>query len=141
MSKPSAVIVDIDGTIALKGVRHQFDWTRVHEDRPHREVIKVVTALSVANAVIFVSGRSDACQESTRRWIDYNVPFPHTYGYKLFMRRDSDFRRDSVVKEEIYRTYVEPSYSVLCVLDDRNQTVAMWRSIGLVCLQVAPGDF
>jgi hypothetical protein len=27
------------------------------------------------------------------------------------------------------------------ILDDRNQVVDMWRSIGLPCFQVAPGNF
>ena len=31
--------------------------------------------------------------------------------------------------------------SVAAVLDDRDSVVAMWRAMGLTCLQVAPGAF
>ena len=31
--------------------------------------------------------------------------------------------------------------NVLCVFDDRNKLVDMWRKNGLVCFQVADGDF
>ena len=33
-------------------------------------------------------------------------------------------------------------YDVLCVFDDRNQVVDMWRNgLGLQCFQVADGNF
>jgi hypothetical protein len=57
------------------------------------------------------------------------------------MREAGDSRKDSIVKQELYEKHIEPSYDVFVVLDDRNQVVDMWRSLGLVCLQVAPGDF
>ena len=42
---------------------------------------------------------------------------------------------------ELYEQHVKDHYDVLCVFDDRNQVVDMWREIGLKCLQVQPGDF
>jgi hypothetical protein len=41
----------------------------------------------------------------------------------------------------LYEAHIEPHYDVQFVLEDLNQAVEMWRSLGLVCLQVAPGDF
>ncbi len=32
-------------------------------------------------------------------------------------------------------------YTIKFVLDDRNQVVEFWRSLGLTVLQVAEGDF
>jgi len=43
--------------------------------------------------------------------------------------------------KEIYEENIKGRYEVLFVLDDRNRVVDFWRSIGLICLQVAPGDF
>jgi hypothetical protein len=57
------------------------------------------------------------------------------------MRKYGDFRQDSIVKREIYERFIAPDYDILCVLDDRNSVVSMWREIGLTCLQVAEGDF
>lgn len=49
-----AVIVDIDGTVALMDGRSPYDMTRVFEDKPNEPVIAVVrslglTALQVAD--------------------------------------------------------------------------------------------
>jgi hypothetical protein len=30
---------------------------------------------------------------------------------------------------------------IVCVFDDRQKVVNMWRDMGLTCMQVAPGDF
>ena len=57
------------------------------------------------------------------------------------MRKTGDNRKDSIIKEEIYRNLIEPNYNIEFVLDDRNQVVDMWRRIGLTCLQVADGNF
>jgi len=57
------------------------------------------------------------------------------------MRSDGDYRADQVVKEELFRNQVEPKYDVIGVIDDRDKVVTMWRRLGLVCFQVAQGDF
>ena len=43
--------------------------------------------------------------------------------------------------DEIFENDIRPYYNIDYVLDDRNQVVEMWRSIGLTCLQVAEGNF
>jgi hypothetical protein len=46
------------------------------------------------------------------------------------------------VKAEIYDRDIEPRHGApFFVLDDRDKVVAMWRSKGLICLQVAEGNF
>jgi hypothetical protein len=57
------------------------------------------------------------------------------------MRKKGDFRKDSVVKKEIYEKYIKDNFNILFCLDDRNQVVNMWREIGIKCLQVQDGDF
>ena len=57
------------------------------------------------------------------------------------MRAAGDDRKDEIIKREIYNREIKPAFDVLCVLDDRDQVVRMWRAMGLTCLQVAPGDF
>lgn len=60
---------------------------------------------------------------------------------ELHMRKTGDTRRDSTVKRELYERHLAHR-DVLCVLDDRDQVVRMWREeLGLTCLQVAYGDF
>jgi hypothetical protein len=57
------------------------------------------------------------------------------------MRKHNDFRKDAIVKKEIYEEKIADHHDVLCVFDDRQLVVEMWRELGLTCMQVAPGDF
>lgn len=139
LSKPTAIIVDIDGTIAKMTNRGPFDWSRVGEDDPVANVLSVIKAMSLAgHRVIFVSGRDGSCALQTGMWIDthYNGDYEN-----LFMRGEGDKRKDNVVKLELFDTYIRDNYNVIAVFDDRDQVVRMWRSIGLTCLQVEYGDF
>ena len=45
------------------------------------------------------------------------------------------------MKEEIYQQHIAGQYNVKFVLDDRQQVVDMWRSLGLTVFQVDEGDF
>ena len=136
---PKAVLADIDGTTALMCSRSPFDETRVHEDRPNAPVITVIRAMADAgNAVVFLSGRTDACRAATHEWLLEHVRVPFQ---ALHMRPSGDMRKDAVVKRELFDRHVRDRYDVACVLDDRSQVVDMWRSMGLTCLQVADGNF
>jgi hypothetical protein len=57
------------------------------------------------------------------------------------MRAESDFRKDSIVKKELFDNHIKNKYFIEYVLDDRNQVVDMWRDMGLKCLQVQEGNF
>lgn len=43
------------------------------------------------------------------------------------MRQSKDFRKDSVIKSEIYEAEIKGKYFVEFVLDDRDQVVDLWR--------------
>ena len=136
--RPEVVLVDIDGTVALMSGRSPFDWHRVGEDKPNETVISIVRTLSRnGKRVVFMSGRDGSCREETIKWLSRHV----IERPELHMREAGDSRKDSIVKQELYEKHIEPNYDVFVVLDDRNQVVDMWRSLGLICLQVAPGDF
>ncbi|WP_155371905.1 phosphatase domain-containing protein [Catellatospora vulcania] len=136
---PRAVLVDLDGTVALMGDRSPYDHTRVHLDLPHQPVIDAVRALHAAgHAIVYCSGRVDACRESTAAWLDQHVGVPYA---ALHMRVTGDQRKDSVVKREIFEHDIRHAWYVVAVLDDRNQVVRMWRDLGLTVFQVAEGNF
>lgn len=144
-------IVDIDGTLALRGERDPFNWEYVGEDQPNRAVIMVARALCQYTPLIFVSGRKDkgTCRRQTEMWLHENLcDFSRSgqavciHDYPLHMRAADDDRPDDVVKLEIYRTHIEGKYNVVGVLDDRQRVVDMWRdTLGLTVLQCAPGQF
>jgi predicted kinase len=141
LSLPAAWLVDIDGTLALMstapGARSPFEWHRVGEDAPNPAVVDLVQALAANTAIVVMSGRDESCRALTETWLAANdVPYQ-----ALFMRPAGDSRRDSIVKRELFDEQVVPKWAVRGVIDDRRQVVEMWRGIGLMCAQVAPGDF
>lgn len=151
--KPKAIIVDVDGTLAdMRGIRGPFEWDKVHLDRPHQDVINLVNDLARVREpypplpgqetppkykIIITTGRDGVCEEATRGWLaDNGVMYDDFY-----IRPKGDFRKDNIIKSEIYMDHIRPNYDVKFVIDDRDQVVEMWRSLGLRVLQVAPGDF
>lgn len=137
-SKPNAIIVDVDGTLANNtSGRGWYDHHRVDEDSLHEHIASLVQRHSNDHAIIIVSGRKECSRTLTDKWLrQHNIPFN-----MLLMRRDDDERKDSDVKREIYHAQIRDRYNVAFVVDDRNEVVDMWRSEGLFCLQVAEGDF
>jgi hypothetical protein len=140
MDLPAAIMVDIDGTVALRGDRSPYDETSVHLDTPNVPVIAAVRAMHAAgHAVVFCSGRREACRPATEAWLTEHVAVPYEV---LHMRQPvHEGVKDAVVKTEIYREHVEPRYRVVAVFDDRQQVVDAWRALGLTVFQVAPGAF
>jgi hypothetical protein len=118
--------------------RSPFDWSKVHEDSVNEPVADIVRKYEKAGYLVFaVSGRDGSCRELTRNWlIANNIPFDG-----LFMRAPGDTRKDSIVKMEIFENEFKGKFNIKFVLDDRNQVVNMWRSLGITCLQVADGNF
>lgn len=132
--KPTAIMVDIDGTLAHMQDRSPYDYSKVMSDTLD-DVIADITRKY--KTVVVMSGRPESCREDTENWLrKHAVRFD-----KLFMRTTGDNRKDSIVKLELYKEHVEPNYNISFILDDRNQVVKMWREQGLKCLQVAEGDF
>ncbi|WP_030436291.1 AAA family ATPase [Actinoplanes subtropicus] len=136
---PAAVLVDIDGTVALMDDRSPYDWDKVGSDLPNAAVITAVRAMHAAgNAIIFCSGRDEVCRPETEAWLDLYVGVPYE---ALFMRPEGDGRKDAVVKREIFDRDIRDDWRIVGVFDDRQQVVRMWRALGLTVFQVAEGDF
>jgi predicted kinase len=134
-----AIIVDIDGTLSHSGgLRSPFEYDKVINDDIDEIIRDIVTSYKNSNhKIIIISGREDSCYNMTCDWLNkHRVPFDF-----LYMRKSKDFRKDAIVKKEIFDKYIKDNYNVLFCLDDRNQVVEMWRSIGVKCLQVQEGNF
>ncbi len=135
-NKSSAIICDIDGTLALFGDANPYDRDFIN-DSVNKVVADIITEFSDIYTIILVSGRNGKYKEITESWLDKH----EIYYDLLYMRKPDDTRKDVIVKEELYREFIEPKFNIAFVLDDRNQVVEFWRSIGLTCLQVADGNF
>ncbi|AYR01582.1 ATPase [Arthrobacter phage Seahorse] len=136
-SLPDAYLVDIDGTVAIKGDRDIYDGAKAHLDTVNEDVAEVIRMLSVDFPMIYMSGRSDEHREVTAAWLaSHGLVADH-----LHMRAAGDHRKDSTVKHELFDQHVRGNYNIRGVFDDRNQVVEMWRAIGLTVFQVADGNF
>lgn len=146
---PTAIMCDLDGTLAIVGDRSPYDATDCDlTDEPNQPVVECVLAMHAAgHSIIFMSGRDEKYRPETTRFIEAycrvgNVVVP----YELHMRGELtpdrvDSRKDAIVKRELFDAFVRGKYNVLFVLDDRDQVVSNWRRMGLICFQVAPGRF
>lgn len=146
--KSEAIIVDLDGTLCNAEHRMHFikeqsppDWKSFNEgcaeDQVNSWCQTLVRQMTPVADILFVTGRSMDYYDVTMDWLGFNnIP---THG--LYMRPQGDFRKDWVVKSELYKKYIEPDYDVLFVVEDRKQVVDMWRELGLTCLQCADGEF
>jgi hypothetical protein len=95
---------------------------------------------SAGVTVIVVSARSEACRAETREWLTrHGVPCT-----ELLMATTAESESgvsDTDVKRRIYQEHIAGHWNVLCVFDDRDQVVALWRDLGLLTCQVNRGNF
>ncbi|MCX4695308.1 RNA ligase [Streptomyces sp. NBC_01408] len=136
---PSAVMCDIDGTLALLGNRGPYDFLRCELDLLNESVRHALDAFRRADGdvIVLLSGRSEEHRPQTESWLRrHEVPYD-----ELWMRAAGDTRRDDLVKAELFDAHVRHRYAVRVSLDDRDRVVAVWRRMGLPTWQVNYGDF
>lgn len=153
------VIADLDGTICDIGHRlHKIrppkyphgageqlepkpDWDGFYElcdfDEPKMPIIRVLQALSQHYPVVIISGRSEIVLVKTQEWLaKHVVPYQH-----LVMRLKGDFRPDHELKLDALKLLNLAPADILCVIEDRERVVKMWRDLGVTCLQCQDGDY
>lgn len=147
----SAVIVDVDGTLAEFHPHQVSDW--VLGSQKHWEpffahmaeapvieaVAKLVKILKAqGQQIVICSGRPNSHREHTQRWLErHDIPFD-----AMYLRPEGDDHvDDETVKEALLERIRCDGFAPWLVLDDRDAVVAQWRALGLTCLQCAPGDF
>lgn len=136
------IVFDIDGTLAQMHNRGPFEWHKVINDQPRKNVVHLCKCyIDDGRNVVFFSGRDGVSFNDTlewlRKWISIKLDESH-----LYMRKAGDSRVDWVVKGEIMIDYVNerglpPS---LCI-DDRQQVIDIWRNMSIEAWQVDAGKF
>lgn len=114
------------------------------DDEPNWPVIQTLKTLQDSGAEIWIwSGRSSEVMAETNRWIgNYLCGAGEESDTKLMMRLEGDFTPD----EQLKAGWLDDMSAfdrrrLVAVFDDRQKVVDMWRSKGVACFQVAPGDF
>jgi predicted kinase len=138
-SKDRAIIVDLDGTLAKIGNRSPYSAENCDlVDSPNDYVVKTVELYYRAGyKIIFCSGRMEKDRAPTMRFINKYLP---DVEYRLFMRRDDDFRKDYVIKEEIFNNNIKDKFWVNLVIDDRLSVCQLWFRLGLNLLRAGDPD-
>lgn len=145
------IIFDLDGTIALCNHRRHFveglkkDWKNFFaacvNDTPNDPVIELMRELGRVHPIIILSGRSEEVKPQTVRWLMQNKVY---YDY-LFMRPAKDYTPDEQLKlimlKQAQANLGFADQDVMCIFDDRQKVVDMWRKNGFACFQVADGNF
>jgi predicted kinase len=129
----NCVIVDFDNTLSFMSERSPYDWESCINDYPNNVIIEHINLYKKEGyKIIIVTGRDEVCRTECTMWLEhYKVDFDF-----LFMRKKGDYRKDNIIKEEIYDNEIKNKFNVFVVLDDRKQVVDMWRSLGLNVFQV-----
>lgn len=147
--KRKAIIVDLDGTLC--DITHRRQWViekpknwkmffaGIAEDKVNRAVASIIERYNCSydTDVILVSGRGEEHREETGKWLR-----KHKIVYNLLLMRPYNNREDDdIIKESIYRTYIEPYFNVLFCIDDRVRIIRMWRKLGLTCFAIQEEEF
>lgn len=142
---PEALIVDIDGTLAIHQGRSPYDYTRVKEDLIDTTVRDLVNAYhKLGVLILIVSGRDDACYKDTIDWLNENGVLFDALHMRPAGAKDAHGNKlpDFVVKRDIFDAHIRGRFNILFCLDDRRQVIDnTWRAMGLKVLDVAGNEF
>jgi len=145
------IVFDLDGTLALDAHRSHLlkqepkDWDQYFslcgKDEPHAPIIDLAYALYRRHTLALWSGRSSSTWPITSNWLKDHQLF-HIFHW-IRLRNSDDRTQDDVLKERWLHEHNAqfPDDPVTLVFEDRARVVEMWRRNGVVCCQVAPGDF
>jgi phosphoglycolate phosphatase-like HAD superfamily hydrolase len=140
------VVFDIDGTLSDVSARlHHIrtkpkNWKGFFAAMPDDKAVHAIVRLcnlvyDAGVRVVLCSGRPDEYRAQTLDWLAREgVRYD-----ELRLRRSGDRRSDTIAKREMLEGLDRAN--ILFVVEDRANVVEMWRQLGLVCLQCAPGEF
>jgi phosphoglycolate phosphatase-like HAD superfamily hydrolase len=150
--KQQTAIFDLDGTLALIDKRRalaakpngKINWKtffapeNISLDEPNLPVIASFKAMKAAGFRVGIfSGRDSISRQQTEDWLAQHGIQPDF----LFMRMQGSFTPDDVLKKDWLDREMAAGHEIMCVFDDRDKVVKMWRENGISCFQVAPGNF
>jgi hypothetical protein len=130
-----------------RSVKFKPNWDAFHaacvDDTPIEPVIDVMKCVEWNESETWVwSGRSDSVRTQTVEWLARHTDMHSDWGRRLKMRPAGDYTPDDQLKQSwLHAMSPEDRARLVMVFDDRNRVVDMWRRNGVVCAQVAPGDF
>lgn len=141
--KPNTICCDLDNTLAETSHREHFlqgtkrNWRgffeAMGEDKINVWCKELLNGMGYCAEVVIVSARPDDYRKITESWLLHNeVRYDN-----LIMRSRGDFRKDSIVKLQLYEFEIKTRYNVLFWVDDRKQVIDEMRNNGVIVLDCA----
>lgn len=126
-SLPHIIISDHDGTIAHMCDRSPYSGVGSENDTPNEIVCEYLKAMHEKGYKICVlSGLGDDYYPNRENWLKANgIPYDF-----LYMRKAGDYRKDSVIKDELFEEHIKDKYYVHAIIDDRPQMIRYWQNKG-----------
>ena len=110
------------------------------KDRPIEEVCALLESLlkDEANQIIFCTGRVEDYREKTIEQINKILKSSKNIDIDscLYMRPKGDYRKDFMVKRDLYKRIIFDGFNPVIVFEDKITVVEMWKELGLKCLRV-----
>lgn len=143
MKRPAAIF-DMDGTLAnVSSIRHHVrgrrkDFGAFHGESvnvpANHEVVAMAQDMHTAGIdIVIVTARKHMWRNHTAMWLALNnVP-----SVAMFMRHDTDSRKDVEVKRDIL-TRIRQTWDVVAAVDDNPAITALWISEGIPTF-IVPG--
>lgn len=108
----------------------------LEEDAPNKAVAEICRALSNNYAIYICTGRPEKYRERTEKWlVENDIPYN-----QIWMRPNNNTEPDDVLKKRMLDS-IQRTCNVVAVFDDREKVVNMWRENGILCCQVAKGEY
>lgn len=145
------IIVDIDGTLANSEKRHKlatnsngsidwdvlYDYDNVISDEPMQYIIESIKIHKYLNyKIVLFTSRPEKIREATEYWLNkYAVPYD-----ELYMRSEEDhYIKDTELKLKMYNQFINEE--VLFAIEDKQEIVDMWKSLGIPCYKVDNNEY
>jgi len=134
---PDCIICDLDVTLALHMGRGPLDWDEIHTDVIDPRLRDILNHyMDAGTKVIFITGRIEAARTQTEEWLKdpKNKIYPW---WDLYMRPGHCFDSGEEFKLKVYNEHIKNKYNVICVFEDSQKCVNMFREQGLLVCQTA----
>lgn len=145
------IIVDIDGTLANSEKRQKlatnsdgsinwdvlYDYDNVISDEPIKYIIESIKIHKYLKyKIVLFTSRPERIREATEYWLNkYEVPYD-----ELHMRSEKDhYIKDTELKLKMYVQFVDEQ--VLFAIEDKQEIVDMWKSLGIPCYKVDNNEY
>lgn len=133
VAKQKAIVMDLDGTLALHTDRDWWEYDKCGSDAVCDVIGEVYRAYEARGdvAIIVMTGRPETYFNETALWLQN-----HGFRYhRLFMRAADDRSSNVYYKSHVLNTQIMPNFDVIAAFEDNPPVVEMMVGLGVTVFQ------